>query len=341
MRARSSQTPLAVSRSIRGRPSVTIDLGDLEKDKIIYGPDFLPILGERLSFFIAGPPGCGKSTTASDLMNLIPDIPKFLFSDVDQDRAFEGSFTESGPGKLNRVHMEEDVLKLLSPQRLINESKMIQVRNKLKSWGIYSDSLFDKTVRELGLKEAKSEETKPEEEKVEEPAPEVAPKRARYSIGFPRPAVPTFPSAYSDFSLSSEEEEISPSKMKILREIPGDCWVIFDDVDKIRDPAVSKLVTRLMDNIVANGRSHDPSGESHIHIIVTNHSLNDYRLTKYTCENCEYWVIFPNKSMRQQVVRLLSKLGLEKERIYNEDRVIIHKSVPLFIMTPKYVRLLS
>ena len=117
----------------------------------------------------------------------------------------------------------------------------------------------------------------------------------------------------------------------------GDCWCIFDDIDKIRDPTVSKLTIALLDNIVANGRSH---GGKQINVIVTSHALNDYRKTKYSLENCEYWVIFPAKTIKMQVTTLLKKIGLEKENLYHEDRLIIHHSVPLFIITSRSIRLL-
>lgn len=226
MQPLSTKQKLAISSDGR-----IIKLSDLESRRIIYGPDFLPLMGERLSFFIAGPPGCGKSTTAADLLELKPLKNIFLFSDVSQDRAFEGI-------DVKRIIMTKEILSKLTPDHLTAE---------------------------------------------------------------------------------------------------GDCWVIFDDIDKIRDPTISKLTIRLLDNIVANGRSH---GGSTINVIVTSHALNDYRNTKYSIENCDYWVIFPSKTIRMQVERLLKKLGLEKEDIYREDRLIIHHSVPLFIITSSYIRLL-
>ena len=336
MRARSSLTPLAVSRPIGRFPAQHISLEDLERKRIIKGPDFLPILGERLSFFVAGPPGCGKSTTASDLMNLIPNIPKFLFSDVEEDRAFDGVFPKEGDGRLNRIVMKPEYLSLLSPKALITESRRIQIANQMKKWGVYNQAGFEKYCSGLGLLPlSRAKEVKPAAKKIRtEIEPETAILPETYGLG----ATAGSPAYLHDYD---DEDELTDEQKEILSDIKGDCWVVFDDVDKIRDPAVSKLVSRLMDNIVANGRSHETGGDSHIHIIVTNHSLNDYRLTKYSCENCDYWVIFPNKSMKQQVQRLLSKMGLEKEPIYNEDRVIIHKSVPLFIITPRFIKMLS
>lgn len=226
MQQRSTKQKLAISSDGR-----TVTLPELERERIIYGPDFLPFMGERLSFFIAGPPGCGKSTTAADLLELKPLKNIFLFSDVSQDRAFEGI-------PVKRIIMTKEILSALTPEHLTEE---------------------------------------------------------------------------------------------------GDCWAIFDDIDKIRDPAVSKLTIRFLDNIVANGRSH---GGHTINVIVTSHALNDYRNTKYSIENCDYWIIFPSKTIKMQVERLLKKLGLEKENVYREDRLIIHHSVPLFIITGSYLKLL-
>jgi ABC-type oligopeptide transport system ATPase subunit len=226
MRRQSTREKLAVSSD-----GVVVSLPELEVRKIVYGRDFLPVFGERLSFFIAGPPGCGKSTTAGDILELKPLNNIFLFSDVSQDRAFEGV-------EMKRVIMSKDVLSKLT--------------------------LDDLTEN-------------------------------------------------------------------------GDCWCVFDDIDKIRDPTVSKLTIALLDNIVANGRSH---GGKQINVIVTSHALNDYRKTKYSLENCEYWVIFPAKTIKMQVTTLLKKIGLEKENLYHEDRLIIHHSVPLFIITSRSIRLL-
>lgn len=209
-----------------------ITLPELAKSQIIYKKDLLPVFGERLSFFIAGPPGCGKSTTAGDLLDLRPLKNRYLFSDVSQDRAFEGI-------DLRRVIMKKEILESLTLDVLTEE---------------------------------------------------------------------------------------------------GDCWCVFDDVDKIRDPTVSRLTLSLLDNIVANGRSH---GGKQINVIVTSHALNDYRKTKYSLENCDYWIIFPTKTIRLQVTTLLKKIGLEKdESLYKVSRLIIHHSVPLFCITDSFIKLI-
>ncbi len=68
----------------------------------------IPVYGERLSFFIAGPPGCGKSTTTAQILSFFPDQVKYLFTDISEDdRAFEGI-------KFRKVKMETDVLESIT-----------------------------------------------------------------------------------------------------------------------------------------------------------------------------------------------------------------------------------
>lgn len=203
--------------------------GDVVKpEELAYGPilghGFIPIYGERLSYFIAGPPGCGKSTTAAEILSIFPTLPIFLFSDVSEDRAFDGL-------PIIRMKMEADLITELTPEMLCEKK---------------------------------------------------------------------------------------------------DCWVVFDDIDKIREPSVSKALLSLMDNIIANGRSH---GGHTINVIVTSHSLSDYKKTKYMIENCNYWVIFPSETVDSQLKRLLTKAGLEKMPLKHYHRVFVHQRTPLFIVT--------
>lgn len=210
----------------------TVTMEELEDAHMLFIPNLIPFYGERLSFFIAGPPGCGKSTTIAQILSFFPDDIKYLFTDIDEkDRAFEDI-------EFRKVKMETDVLSTITLDKLTKD---------------------------------------------------------------------------------------------------GDCWCVFDDIDKIRDPKKAKVLVALMDNILANGRSH---GKHTIHCIITSHSLSDYKRTKYTIENCNYWVVFPTKTMRLQITTLLKKNGFEKLPISNEDRIFLHRSSPHFLITPLLITLL-
>ena len=198
---------------------------DLEDENCLYCPGLIPLYGERLSYFIAGPPGCGKSTTTAEILSFFPSQPKYLFTDLtEDDRAFKDI-------QFRKIKMETAILETITLDKLTKD---------------------------------------------------------------------------------------------------GDCWCVFDDVDKIRDPKKAKVVLALMDNILANGRSH---GGDNINIIITSHSLSDYKRTKYAIENCNYWVIFPSKTMKTQTDSLLKKNGFEKLPIRDQERVFIHRSFPNFVVT--------
>lgn len=228
MRKRFSKVNLVALNS----DGLNVELDELEESGQILIPDLIPIYGERLAYFIAGPPGCGKSVTTAQILSFFPSQPKYLFTDLDEkDRAFEGL-------ELRKVKMETPILETITLEKLTKD---------------------------------------------------------------------------------------------------GDCWCIFDDIDKIRDPKKSKVLLALMDNILANGRSH---GKYNINCIITSHSLNDYKRTKYAIENCNYWVIFPSKTMKNQIKTLLKKNGFDSLPILDLERVFFHRSSPNFIVTPFSISLI-
>lgn len=214
-------------------PNEAITMEELQTYRIMPICNSIPVYGERLSFFIGGPPGCGKSTTTAQILSFFPDQVKYLFTDItDKDDAFKGI-------TFRKVKM--DKLETITLEKLAHD---------------------------------------------------------------------------------------------------GDCWCVFDDVDKIVDPKISKTLLRLMDNILANGRRHGDYGN--INVIITSHSLSDYKRTKYAIENSNYWVIFPSKTMQLQLSTLLKKDGLQKieKEIKNENRLFYHRSSPHFVVSDVLVALI-
>lgn len=198
-------------------------------------PFFTP--GKRVSMFLAGPPGAGKSYFIAHTLPLLPDIniPIYLFTSVE---SADDQFASIPPEHLRRVRMNPEIVSKITLE------KIRSVNN--------------------------------------------------------------------------------PSRSAV---------VVFDDVDKIRDRALHKEIFKLMEEILANGRSHT-RGDGNIHIFITSHALNDYRMTKYSFENSEYAVIFPSSTPYAQIDRFLTKLGVGKDMIRmisssGERTCLIHKTAPL------------
>lgn len=126
--------------------------------------------------------------------------------------------------------------------------------------------------------------------------------------------------------------------------------LLFDDVDKIRDKQVEKLTFAILEDALANGRGHkNHDGEGDVHVIVTSHSLNDYRKTKYTLENSDYVAVFPQSTTYAQLKRLFEKIGLDKDMcdtVYRAGkhngvrRVIIRKVAPMYLIAGSHITLI-
>lgn len=216
------------------------------------GEEWVPNFNDRLTMFIAGTPGAGKSYLAKKMIGLLPkDIPILLFTALEEN---DGNFDELGTDRLFKIKMQSDILKNIS---------LKEIRKK------------------AGTKQ-------------------------------------------------------------IL--------LLFDDVDKIRDPKISNLTFALMNDALANGRGHEKhDGGGDIHVICTSHSANDYQKTKYSFENSNYVALFPGTTPPLQMYRMFDKLGLDKElckKMINLARsqkirsIIIHKVVPMYMIFGNKILLL-
>ena len=160
---------------------------------------------------------------------------------------------------------------------------------------------------------------------------------------------------FSDLTPRLFKIKMTPENLKriTLTEIRKRCKnpiLLFDDIDKIRDKEVEKLTYAILEDALANGRGHEKhDGNGDVHVIVTSHSLNDYRKTKYTLENSDYVAVFPQSTTYAQMARLFEKLGLSKEmcqdvmklgRTGEARRVIIHKVAPMYIIYGPQIELL-
>lgn len=181
--------------------------------------------------------------------------------------------------------------------------------------------------------------------------------------------IKTLPSDYDVLLFTALEEEdgnfadlkrlwkvkLVPEKLELMtlgniRSVSRHPVLLFDDIDKIRDKTVEKMVFAILEDALANGRGHERhDGEGDIHVVVTSHSLNDYRKTKYTLENSDYVALFPGSTTFNQLLLLFNKMGLSKElckEVYEKGkkcavrRIIIHKVAPMYIIIGNTITLI-
>lgn len=152
------------------------------------------------------------------------------------------------------------------------------------------------------------------------------------------------------YKIKMEPENLRRMTLSNIRTASKNPILLFDDIDKIRDKEVEKLTFAILEDALANGRGHkEHNGEGDIHVIVTSHSLNDYRKTKYTLENSDYVAVFPASTTYVQLKRLFEKMGLDKElcdKVVSAGkgceirRAIIHKVSPMYIIIGSSINLL-
>ena len=231
---------------------LALDDLDIHPIASISGAPWHPVFNDRLTMFIAGAPGAGKSYLAKSMINLLPKtLPILLFTALDER---DGNFEELGKERLHKIKM--------TPENLSS----------------------------INLKEI------------------------RERMGAPQ------------------------------------CILLFDDVDKIRDPKVQNACFAVMNDALANGRGHEKhDGSGDVHVICTSHSANDYQKTKYSFENSNYVALFPGSTPTLQMYRMFDKLGLPKElciqmiKLGKRQRIrsiIIHKTVPMYIIFGNRIALL-
>ena len=143
-----------------------------------------------------------------------------------------------------------------------------------------------------------------------------------------------------------EEMDLETMRYNKKKQRTG-CLLIFDDVDRIRDPEVKKLTYKILYDALCNGRDHETQeGHADIDVVVTNHEINDYQNTKYILTECNYIVLFPYFTTAEQIERVLRKIGVSKSLMkqiikYQGRAVIIHRTAPMYCITHSKIFLLK
>lgn len=240
---------------IFGNPSSFANDDEFFREKPVQsmtGANWLPFFKDRMTMFISGTPGAGKSYLAKQMIGLLPDNLNILLFTALEEK--DGNFDELNKDRLFKIKMTPEVLSGITLKEIRDRSK-------------------------------------------------------------------------------------SPQTI-----------LLFDDVDKIRDPKVQSLTFAIMNDALANGRGHEKhDGKGDLHVLCTSHSTNDYAKTKYTFENSNYVALFPGSTPPLQMYRMFDKLGLDKNlckdmiqlaRQQKIRSIIIHKVVPMYIIFGDKIMLL-
>lgn len=233
---------------------------DIVSDEDLYGhpqssftgANWVPCFNDRMTMFISGVPGAGKSWLAKDMINQFPSTYDILlFTALDEK---DGNFDSLGKERLFKIKMTPENLAAIN---------LAEIR-----------------------------------------------KRSR-----------------------------SPQTI-----------LLFDDIDKIRDPKVDKACFKILNDALANGRGHEKhDGNGDLHVICTSHATNDYQRTKFMFENSNYVALFPGATPILQLERMFQKLGIDKEICFHMVRlgraqkirsIIVHKTVPMYIIFGDQIMLL-
>lgn len=156
------------------------------------------------------------------------------------------------------------------------------------------------------------------------------------------------------FKIKMTPEVLSQINLRALRERTRSegrqTILVFDDVDQMRDSRLSKMTLQIMNDVLANGRGHEKhDGDGDVHVLCTTHTLNNFVKTKYMFENSNYIALFPLSTPVLQMEMMFNKIGLDRKLCryiikycnrHNIRSIIIHKTVPMYMIYGDKIRLL-
>lgn len=109
----------------------------------ITGADWLPNFTDRMTMFIAGTPGAGKSYLAKQMINTLPkDFDILLFTALEES---DGNFTDLGKDRLFKIKMTPENLSTITLAKIREKTKGKQVILLFDD----VDKIRDKKVQEL------------------------------------------------------------------------------------------------------------------------------------------------------------------------------------------------
>lgn len=111
------------SLNISGQSSLT-DMMHGYPEKSFTGAPWNPVFNDRMTMFIAGTPGAGKSYLAKQMIRLLPsNLPILLFTALEEK---DGNFSDLGSERLFKIKMTPEVLSKISLAEIRGRSKTNQ-----------------------------------------------------------------------------------------------------------------------------------------------------------------------------------------------------------------------
>jgi energy-coupling factor transporter ATP-binding protein EcfA2 len=88
------------------------------------GADWRPVFNDRMTMFIAGTPGAGKSYLAKQMINLLPQTYDILLFTALEEK--DGNFSDLGKERLYKIKMTPEVLSKISLAEIRKRTKAAQ-----------------------------------------------------------------------------------------------------------------------------------------------------------------------------------------------------------------------
>jgi hypothetical protein len=154
---------------------------------------------------------------------------------------------------------------------------------------------------------------------------------------------------FSDQADDAQLDKYKPIRIMLNEELINDpvnveelknSLCVFDDIDSITDKKLKQQVELLRDSILKRGRHYS------IYCLVSNHQINEYRLTKEILSACSKIFFYPKSGSGYSIKYLLKQyIGLNKDQINKilelpSRWVCLSKTAPIYVMCEHSIYLL-
>lgn len=150
--------------------------------------------------------------------------------------------------------------------------------------------------------------------------------------------------AYEDLKICqfAMDNSLLDIPFNIEKDIGVNNLIIFDDCGSVKNGNVTNKIIEIITSVLETGRKHN------ISLIITSHAPQVFgrRLSNILSSETHYHVVFPQGNDRPVSKFLNDIIKIDKNKMKNTDGefprwVVCHQNYPKYIMSEKYVKLLS